>query len=114
MPLPPRPVAAETGLRIALTISFDQRSPHRFVVVLELSATATISAISLTRGVMRPCGSPTRKTVWRDPPSATLRWTFAGPTSSTEIVEAMQPTVLPQPTTEAMRSSLIEFCSDTT
>jgi hypothetical protein len=32
----------------------------------------------------------------------------------TVIEEAMQPKVLPQPTTEAMVSSFMQFCNDTT
>ena len=111
--LPLRPVAAATGLRIALTQSLDQRSPQRFVVVLELSQTLSMSAISSMRGVIRPCGSPTRKIVCRSPPSATFRLTWPGRSSSTAMVLAIQPMTLPHPTTEAMRSSLMEFCKET-
>ena len=46
--------------------------------------------------------------------SGTPRWIRPGSCSSTEIVLAMQPTVRPQPTILAMRSSLMQFCSDTT
>ena len=40
--------------------SFDQRSPQRFAVILQPSESESSAAISSTRGVMRPCGSPTR------------------------------------------------------
>jgi len=33
---------------------------------------------------------------------------------STEIIDATAPTVRPQPTTPAMVSSFMQFCSDTT
>ena len=63
---------------------------------------------------MRPCTSPTRNTVCLSPPLATVRRMRAGSNMSTEISEATMPTVLPQPTTPAMRSSFRQFCSDTT
>ena len=60
--LPPSPVAAETPLRMPLTHSLVQRSPHRLSVACAVSMPSSISASSSTRRVMRPCGSPT----WND------------------------------------------------
>ena len=52
--LPPRPVDALTPLRMPLTQSFDQRTPHRFVVVAAPSIDANMSFSSSTRDVTRP------------------------------------------------------------
>src|SRR5215831_4807778 len=66
------PVAAVTPLPMPFCTSFDQRSPHRLVVALELSMPRNHSTSSSTRGVTRPCGSPTRNTVCLSPPLATV------------------------------------------
>ncbi len=111
---PVRPVAADTPFFMPFWQSLDQRSPHRLVVVLALSMRPTMSRSSSTRLVRRPWTSPTRNTVCLSPPLATVRRMRAGSNMSTEISEATMPTVLPQPTTPAMRSSFRQFCSDTT
>ena len=63
---------------------------------------------------MRPCGSPT----WNDTTFgffSMVRRTWPGSNSSTPTPPpTTQPTVRPQPTTPAMRSSLMQFCDDTT
>ncbi len=74
--LPHSPVTADSPLRIELTTSLDQRSPHRLDVTLALSTAFSISAISSTRFVERPCGSPTRNTVCLSPPIGTVRLTW--------------------------------------
>ena len=106
-------MAAETPFFMPFWQSLAQRSPHRLVVVLALSIMATISRSSSTRLVMRPWTSPTRNTVCLSPPLATVRRMRPASYISTEISEATMPTVLPQPTTPAMRSSFRQFCKDT-
>src|SRR5437660_1669632 len=58
-----RPVEADTPFPMALTTSFDQRSPQRFAVTFAESASARRRQTSLARSVTRPCTSPTRNTV---------------------------------------------------
>ena len=55
--LPVMPVRAETPFRMALIVSFDHRSPQRFVVTPAVSAWDSASATALARGVTRPCAS---------------------------------------------------------
>jgi len=57
------PVQAEMPLPMEFWVSLPQRSPHRLVVALALSITLSMRTMSWTRGVMRPCTSPTRKIV---------------------------------------------------
>ena len=108
------PVAALTPLRIPFTHSFDQRSPQRFVVASAPSMRASMPLSSSTRGVTRPCVSPT----WMDltlKSRGIVRRTQPGSYRSTpKLLPTMQPTVRPQPTTRAIVSSLIEFCAETT
>src|SRR6201994_4946832 len=111
--LPIMPVHADRPLPITLVTSFDQRSPHRFSVISALSASPTRRQISFTRSVTRPCTSPVRNTVCRDPLLPAARRTWPGSHRSTVIELAMQPTVLPQPTTPAIVSSFMQFCSET-
>ena len=63
---------------------------------------------------MRPCTSPARNTVCALPPLPAPRWIRPGSGRLTRIELAMQPSVLPQPTTPAIVSSFMQFCSDTT
>ena len=98
---------------MALVTSFDQRSPHRLVVTRALSDSATSRPISLARSVMRPCTSPTRKTVWAAPHLPAARRTWPGSHRSTVMEQAMAPSVRPQPTMPAMVSSFMQFCSET-
>ena len=107
------PVHADSPLPITLVTSFDQRSPHRFSVTIALSASETRRQISLTRSVTRPCTSPVRNTVCFVPLLPAARRTWPGSHRSTVIELAMQPTVLPQPTTPAIVSSFMQFCSET-
>ena len=67
-----------------------------------------------TRGVVRPCTSPTRNTTWPSTLFGTPRRTVPGPVNSTEMRLAMQPTVRLQPTTPATVSSFMQFCRETT
>jgi hypothetical protein len=83
-------------------------------VTFTLSTPDTISPSACTRGVMRPCTSPTRNTVRDVPPSGTVRRTRPASWRSTEMVAAIMPTVRPQPTTPAIRSSLMQFWRETT
>jgi len=53
------PVAADTPLRIALTHSLVQRSPHRLSVAFALSTSFMIAASARDRRVIKPLGSPT-------------------------------------------------------
>ena len=112
--LPERPVAAEMPLRMALTQSLDQRSPQRFSVTFTLSTPSTISPSACTRGVMRPWTSPRRNTMRVLPPSGTVRRMRPASWRSTEMVAAIMPTVRPQPTMAAIRSSLMQFWRETT
>ena len=62
-----QPVQAESPFCMALATSFDQRSPHRLLVTLALSAMPTSRPTSCARSVMRPCTSPARNTVCAAP-----------------------------------------------
>jgi len=94
--------------------SLVQRSPQRFVVTLLLSMPDSIFTSSSMRGVTMPCTSPTRNTVCLSPPFGTMRRMRPGSYSSTEITEAIVPTVFPHPTILAIFSSFMQFCSETT
>ena len=80
---------------------------------MALSASATSRQISFTRSVTRPCTSPVRNTVCFAPLLPAARRTWPGSHRSTVMELAMQPTVLPQPTTPAMVSSFMQFCNET-
>src|ERR1700693_1437415 len=106
---PIRPVQAESPLPMTLVTSFDQRSPQMFSVTKALSALARSPQTSLARSVTRPCTSPTRNTVWRDPDLPAARRICPGACSSTVIELATEPSVLPHPTTPAIVSSFLQF-----
>ncbi len=108
------PVADETPLTMPFSTSFDQRSPHRLVVGLAESTRENRATNSSMRVLTRPWTSPARNTVWRSPILGTVRITEPAAFMSTEIMEAMAPTVRPQPTMPAMRSSLRQFWRETT
>jgi hypothetical protein len=92
----------------------DQRSPQMFSVTKALSALARSPQTSLARSVMRPCTSPTRNTVCFEPDLPAARRICPGACNSTVIELAIEPKVLPQPTTPAIVSSFMQFCSETT
>jgi hypothetical protein len=81
---------------------------------LTLSITLNMSTSSRTRWVMTPCTSPIRSTVCLSRPLAAVRLMRAASYMSTEITDAITPSVLPQPTMLAIFSLLTQFCSDTT
>src|SRR5262249_20331912 len=110
---PISPVQAERPLPITLVTSFDQRSPHRFSVTKALSALASSEQTSLARSVTRPWTSPTRNTVCFVPDLPAARLIWPGACNSTVIELAIEPSVLPQPTTPAIVSSFMQFCSET-
>ena len=105
----PIPLAAQTPFLIAFATNFDHRSPHRLFVTFALSTVDSNFTISSILGVILPCTSPALNTVCFSPPSGTPRRTVPGPINSTAIFAAIQPVVLPQPTTLAIVSSLIQF-----
>ena len=105
---------ADSPLPMTLATSFDQRSPHRLGVTMALSAVPTRRHTSSARGVLRPCTSPVRNTVCALPPLPAPRWMWPGSGRLTMMELAMQPRVLPQPTTPAIVSSFMQFCSETT
>ena len=106
---------AWTGLPMAFCESLAQRSPQRLSVALAPSMTESISASSVTRGVMRPSCSPGRKTSWPLPsPFSIPRSTCPGFQRATPILDMMSPTERPAPATSAIMGSGQQFCDETT
>ena len=98
-----------------LTQSFDQRSPHRLVGDL-----AGVDGADHRGQLLDPRGHPAMHLA--DPVDLVARRVFragaADPAGRVELgaerIAAIAPTVRPQPTMPAMRSSLMQFCKLTT
>ena len=104
---------AESPFCMALATSLDQRSPQRLLVTSALSAKPTSLPISLARSVMPAVHLAGANTARAAPPLPAPRWMWPGSGRFTLMLLAMQPTVLPQPTTPAMVSSFMQFCNET-
>ncbi len=112
--LPFMPVTAESALRIPLTQSLDQRTPQRLFVVEQLSTHFMMPASSVSRGVTRPCTSPSSSDFTAGSRGMVRLTTPASIRSTAKLLPTTQPIVRSHPTTDAMRSSLMPFWAETT
>ncbi len=100
----PRPLSPARGFSMQLSASFDQRSPHRFVVTTAGATSLISAAIRRARGVSRPSCSPILNAAL--PRSVRIAWAAS---YMPALIRITQPSVRSRPATAATRWSLIPF-----
>ena len=95
-------------LLMQLIMSFDQRSPHRFVVTGVSATSLTMAAISRARGESLPSSSP----ILNPGEWLSVRTTLPGSWHAPPMM-TIAPSVRSRPTISAIRSSLTPFWKQT-